>query len=124
MKKLILATSLLVALFLSSNLLAQVHVGVKGSFNMMNMNVKLNDNKVDEFKIKPAFNAGLFAEFAIADEFYLRPELLFSSKGAAYKKTEEFLLIDEKREIDSKTTLNYIELPIYFLYKGRLSSGN
>ncbi len=124
MRKLILTTSFLVALFLGSNLFAQVHVGVKGSFNLVNMNFKVRDDKLEDFKIKPAFNAGLFAEFSIADEFYLRPELLFSAKGTTYKKTEDIPLVGGEVKDVTKTSLKYIELPVYFLYKGDLGSGN
>ncbi|MDD3739509.1 MAG: porin family protein [Lentimicrobiaceae bacterium] len=119
MKKLILTTSFLVALFLSSNLFAQLHVGVKGSFNMVNMNEKIDNNKIETNKIKPTFNAGVFAEFAIADEFYLRPELLYSAKGTTSKVKG---LLGE--EVVTKTSLNYIEIPVYFLYKGGLGSGD
>ncbi|MGI6341782.1 MAG: porin family protein [Bacteroidales bacterium] len=126
MRKLILTTSFLIALFISGNLLAQVHVGVKGSFDLVKMNLKVEGKKVENpesYKFKPAFNAGIFAEFSIADEFYFRPELLFSSKGIIYHKVQD-LSLDTKAEYTDKTTLNYLELPVYFVYKHDLSSGN
>ncbi|HPT32110.1 MAG TPA: outer membrane beta-barrel protein, partial [Prolixibacteraceae bacterium] len=61
----------------------------------------------------PKFDAGLFYEASIAPEFYLRPELNFAAKGAKMKGTSE-----------SKIQVNYLEVPVMFLYKGALSGGN
>jgi len=87
--------------------------GVKGSFNFFNLAQKnALGNKVENTMI-PKFDVGLFYEASIAPEFYLRPELNFAAKGAKLEGTPE-----------SKLQVNYLEVPVMFLYKGALSGGN
>ncbi len=115
MKK-ILVPAIALLLFLSAGTLsAQVAFGVKGSFNMFNLAFKDADGDKDQATMIPTFDAGVFAEFQVADEFYLRPELLFAQKGAK----NEYALLD-----DITTRISYLELPINLLYKGPLSGGN
>ncbi|KAF5047729.1 Outer membrane protein beta-barrel domain protein [anaerobic digester metagenome] len=105
----------LIALLLLSagSLSAQTAFGVKGSFDLFNMTVKDDDGDRVETKMIPTFDAGVFAEIPVADEFYLRPELLFAQKGSRYDNI-----------IETTTRISYLELPINFLYKGALSGGN
>ena len=108
MKKFFLITVLMTFMLMATDGFSQPSFGVKGSFNFFNLSQKdVNGDKIENSMI-PAFDAGVFAEFPVATEFVLRPELLFASKGAKSK--------DE----DSKIHLNYVELPILFLYKGVL----
>lgn len=103
-----------VLVLVADGLAAQVSIGVRGAVNMFNMTVKDNDDDKLSTKMIPAWNAGLFAEFPLGPEFFIRPELSYAQKG--YKNTE---LADETR-----TTLSYVELPVTFLYKGALTSGS
>lgn len=109
MKKLFLITLLLAFLLTAENSFSQPAFGVKGSFNFFNFSQK-NDNGVKvENRMIPVFDAGIFAEFPIADEFVLRPELFYAGKGAKVKNS-----------LETKVHLSYIELPVLFLYKGVL----
>lgn len=121
MKKSFLTTAILIAVFSFTSVFAQ-NYGVKASFNMYNVNAKVNDKKVENLKITPVFDAGVFAEINVADEFFVRPELLFKQKG--FKVKESTTILNTTTEVKGNTTLNYIELPVYFLYKGALSGGN
>ena len=111
MKKIVSLSWLLAAMLIAGSAFAQASFGVKGSFNMFNLAQKDADGDKIENKMIPAFDAGVFAEIPLADEFALRPELLFATKGAKTKST------------DVKIPLSYVELPILFLYKGGLSNG-
>ncbi len=49
----------------------------------------------------------------VAPEFYLAPGLLFSTKGAK----------QDEMGVTIKTTVNYLEVPINFVYKPELGAG-
>ncbi len=68
------------------------------------------DEKLEN-KMKVGFHVGVNAEIPLADEFYLQPGVLFSTKGA------------KDEEGDGKTTLSYVEVPVNFLYKADLGTG-
>jgi len=90
---------------------AQVSFGIRAGVNFSNVNGKdAADDKLEN-KLLPGFNAGVNVEIPVADEFFVQPGLLFTTKGAKAK------------EGDGKTTIGYIELPINFLYKPELGTG-
>lgn len=113
MKKLIIITVLTFTLLSGTDVYGQVSLGIKGSFDLFNMTIKGEDEDKTETSMVPKFDAGVFAEIAVADEFFLRPELLLVNKGTKFK------------EATQKTTLSlsYLQLPVMFLYKGALSDG-
>ncbi|MCS3796068.1 porin family protein [Niastella sp. OAS944] len=86
--------------------------GIRAGVNFQNINGRdLFDEKLDN-KIKTGFHVGVNAEIPIATEFYLRPGVLFTTKGAKSKDDD-----------DIKVNLSYIEVPINFLYKPELGMG-
>ena len=95
---------------------AQVTFGVRAGVNFQNINGK--DAEGDKLKndLIVGFNAGANVEIPIADEFYLQPGLLFSTKGA--KATGDII------NLTATTHISYIELPINLLYKPLLGSGH
>jgi hypothetical protein len=108
MNKLFVITVLLTFMLLTTDGFSQPSFGVKGSLNFFNLAQKnVNGDKIENSMI-PAFDAGVFAEFPVATEFVLRPELLYTLKGA------------KSKDDVSKIHLSYVELPILFLYKGVL----
>lgn len=92
---------------------AQTTFGIRGGINFQNMNGKDEEGDKLENHLKLGFHIGANVEFPIADEFYLQPGLLFTTKGAT-----DFFGIN-----DLKGTLSYIELPIHFLFKPQLGTG-
>lgn len=102
-----LATTALVV-----NAKAQTTFGIRAGVNFQNINGKdPNGNDLD-LKLKTGFNIGVNAEIPVANDFYVQPGVLFSTKGAKSK-------VDD----DIKVKLSYIEVPINFLYKPVLGSG-
>lgn len=86
--------------------------GVRAGVNFQNLNGEdIQGNDLDN-KIKVGFNVGVNAEIPLADEFYLQPGVLFSTKGAKADDAD-----------DSKINISYIEIPINFLYKPELGDG-
>lgn len=108
MKKIVVLFALILCAYASKPAFAQVAFGVKGTFAFYNLTIK--DPDVDT-KMIPSFNAGVFADIPIADQFYLRPEALFAQKGAKYDA------------VDGSLKPSYVEVPVTFLYKGPLGTG-
>jgi hypothetical protein len=85
--------------------------GIRAGVNFQNINGKDaagNDLKND---LLTGFNAGINAEIPLSSGFYLQPGALYSTKGAKWNN-------------DSKVKLSYIEVPVNFVYKPILGTGN
>ncbi|MCW3117581.1 MAG: hypothetical protein JWM28_1663 [Chitinophagaceae bacterium] len=112
MKTKIVIVSLLTVLIIT-NTKAQTNLsfGVRAGVNFQNLTGK--DDAGDKYsnKLKTGFNLGANVEIPVATDFYLQPGVLFSTKGAKYKN------------IDAKTNLSYIEIPVNFIYKPVLGDG-
>lgn len=105
---------------LSSVVSAQgISFGLRGGANFQNINGKTADGSKLTNKLIPGFNAGITVEIPVAPEFYVQPGLLFSTKGAQTSEVNGKLI-----EGTSKLHLSYVELPINFLFKPALGSGN
>ncbi|MCW3106116.1 MAG: PorT family protein [Segetibacter sp.] len=85
--------------------LAQVDFGVKGGVNLATVRY-LND---DNSKARLGFNVGALAEIPVQENIFIRPEILYSSKGFAYSATQT------SRE--GSLRLNYINVPVLFGYR-------
>ena len=59
--------------------------------------------------VKPGANAGVTVDLALGKDFFVRPGVMFSMKGAHY----------ENRRYDN---LNYLELPVLMAYKERVGN--
>ncbi len=98
-------------MLVATSVQAQVSFGVRAGVNLSNINGKdAADNKLEN-RLIPGFNAGVNVEIPVADQFYLQPGLLFTTKGA------------RAEEGDGKTTLGYVELPINLVFKPELGAG-
>ncbi len=76
MKKL-LFVPLVVSFFHQSLFSQDVAFGVRGGLNLANLTGDVNDN----VKGRTAFHIGALAEIELTDQFYLQPELQYSSQG-------------------------------------------
>lgn len=86
--------------------------GLRAGVNFQNITGKdAAGNDVDN-GITTGFNAGLNAEIPIGSGTYIQPGVLYSMKGAEAKNT------------DNKVKLSYVEIPVNFLYKPILGTGN
>jgi hypothetical protein len=85
--------------------------GLRGGVNFQNINGKdAADNDLKN-KLLTGFHGGVNAEIPVGTGFYIQPGVLYSMKGA-------------KGQDDSKIKLNYIEVPVNFIYKPILGTGN
>lgn len=107
------------AVFVAFQVTAQVDFGVRAGFGLYNLDVKDWDGTKEEgYNLAPRFNLGVSAEFAVSENFLIQPGLLFATKGA---KSDDFDW--DKSSMSASLTLNYIEIPIYFLYKAEMGQG-
>ncbi|SEL32674.1 Outer membrane protein beta-barrel domain-containing protein [Chitinophaga rupis] len=100
---------------------AQVSFGVKAGFNAASMSVKQGSPSVTaDTKMVPAFHAGLIADIALSENFSLQPGLFYSAKGTKLDVPGPTV---GQEKVTATTHLNYLELPVNFLYKHELGPG-
>jgi hypothetical protein len=87
--------------------------GLRAGVNFQNITGKAIDGSSLNNKLKTGFNIGANAEIPIAQDFYVQPGLLFSTKGAKGKSGSG---------LDHIST-SYLEVPVNLLYKPVLGDG-
>lgn len=97
----------------TSDALGRTSFGLRVGVNFQNLNGKDDGGDDLDNKMKVGFNIGANAEVPIAQDFYLQPGLLFSTKGAK---------LDD--DADAKINLSYLEIPVNLVYKPVLGEGN
>lgn len=104
---------LLAGLFLtaSAGFSQKAAFGIRAGVNFQNLNGEDPDGDDWDYKLKTGFHIGVDVDIPIATDFYIRPGVLFSTKGAKFDDDE------------TKINLSYIEVPISFTYKPMLGSG-
>ena len=85
--------------------------GIRAGVNFQNINGKdAADNSLNN-NLRTGFHAGINAEVPLGSGFYLQPGALYSVKGAEY-------------ENNAKVQVSYVEVPVNFVYKPILGTGN
>lgn len=74
-----------------------------------------------EYGTKAGFTLGAFYRHDFAGKFAFQPELNFMQRGGNYSETIGDG--DGTMDVDVDLTLNYLELPLYFMYNGGKASG-
>ncbi len=86
--------------------------GLRAGVNFQTINGKnANDDKLEN-KLLTGFHGGLNAEIPVGSGFYVQPGLLYTMKGAKLENS------------DTKVKLSYIDIPVNFVYKPILGTGN
>lgn len=116
MKKLFFCTIVGVLIVCKASI-SQIRFGATTGVTFSKMYSKV-DNQKDKSDMKTGFSAGLILNANLGDHFSFQPQLNFTQIGA--KESEE----DQKLTL----SLNYIEMPVNFLYntageKGRFFVG-
>src|SRR5699024_6279692 len=87
--------------------------GVKVGPNFSNMTTKVDGNS-DNGDILVGLQGGVYANIGIAPQFYIQPSLMYEGKGAKHKEDGG----------DMTMRLNYLTLPIDFLFKPEMPNGS
>jgi hypothetical protein len=111
-------TGLIVAVFVMcfsmANAQSPMAFGLRGGVNFQNLNGKNESGGNLDNKLKVGVNVGVTADFPVAaPDYFVQTGLLFSSKGAKV----------ELANVSNKVNLNYLEIPITFLYKPTVGEG-
>ncbi|MDR0196475.1 MAG: PorT family protein [Myroides sp.] len=114
MKKTTLSLVAVLALGFTANAQTpDVKIGVKGGLNISNLTNTTHGSSLTGFHI------GGVAEIFVNQKFSIQPEILFSYQGSAYDGP--YMLDNKLVNIDSKTELGYINIPVmakYYIVKG------
>jgi len=86
--------------------------GVRAGINFQNLTGDDGYGHKYDDKLKTGINLGLNAEIPIAEDFYVQPGLLFTTKGAKDKTY---------RKVNVR--LSYLEIPINLMFKPELGDG-
>ena len=86
--------------------------GLRAGVNFQNINGKDAGDAELKNSLITGFHGGVNAEIPVGTGSYLQPGVLFSKKGTELKNTGE------------KVKLNYIEVPVNFIYKPALGKGS
>lgn len=89
----------------SHSTVSKAQVGIQAGASFANWTVKPSDLDLSS-KYKPGITAGLFTKIPFGNAFSLQPAINFVQKG--------YMMKDEYSS--EKTTLNYIEIPVNFVY--------
>jgi hypothetical protein len=103
---------LLAALFMSSALMAQFHIGIKGGTNITKV-----DGQSFKDRFEYGYHVGAFAEIGLGEKFGIQPEVLFSQYSTTldsnYNHIYENIFTSGQRNVK----LNYLSVPILLNYK-------
>jgi hypothetical protein len=121
MKRIVLTASVLSALILTATAQkttvsmtkndTRPSVGIHAGVNMFNINGKNAAGTELSNKLNTGFSGGLDIAVPLGSGFYLQPGVDFTQKGT-------------ETEGGIKTTLNYIDIPVTFVYKPIVGTGN
>ncbi|HZF64431.1 MAG TPA: porin family protein, partial [Chitinophagaceae bacterium] len=78
--------------------------GVKGGLNLASLTVT-GDDVDDDFKMKPGFHLGVFANVPLGGTLSFQPELVYSAEGAKFEDID-----------DAKVNLSYLNVPLLIQY--------
>ncbi|MGH2563551.1 MAG: porin family protein [Ginsengibacter sp.] len=102
----------LMILLTASLLTAQTKVGIQAGASFANVTIKAGGISISP-KLTTGITAGLFFASPLSDNFSLQPALNFVQKG--------YLIKDGT--VKDHLNLNYLEVPIYFVYNAHKSYG-
>ena len=110
---------LFLASFLGLGSIAKAQIGVRAGFNAYN--VISRDGNGNELygdpKLNPGFHVGITYDYLIANDIYIQPAALFSTKGYRLKS------VGESSSLESYMNPYYIEVPVNILYAPKLGKG-
>lgn len=110
MKKILFLSAILI--FAQLTTYAQLRFGITGGLQSSKVNMSASGLTINTSGLF-GVHAGGVAEYAVNENFFIRPELLFSLKGGRLKDGSDTYTL----------SLSYLELPIQGVYKYEVGSG-
>lgn len=87
--------------------------GIKGGVNIANLST---DEGMGDENTRTGFHVGIFYDIPLSATLSFRPEVLYSTKGSELTYDQDFLGIDITSG-ESSFNLNYIDVPLYLVFK-------
>ncbi|MGN7822094.1 porin family protein [Chitinophaga sp. 22536] len=112
MKKVLLAA---IALLIAGVTFGQTKWGIVAGPQFSSVTTKASafgTTSKETSKLLTGLRAGVTVDIPLGDDFYVGTGLLYSGKGGKFKNT------------DMKVSLGYLQLPINFMFKPEVGSGN
>ncbi len=103
---------LIAGLFMSSALMAQFHIGIKGGSNITKI-----DGQSFKDKFEYGYHLGGFAEIGLGEKFGIQPEVLFNQYSTTLDSNYNHVYEDIFSSGQRKVKLNYLSIPIMLNYK-------
>lgn len=107
--------AIILAVIFTASAQAQFSFGVRGGFNLTNMNESGGGISPDT-KMKSGFQVGVVGDYAVSESFSIQPGLLFTTQGCSWD-LEMF-----GTKVETSINLNYLQVPVNAQYK--LDLGN
>lgn len=107
--------AIMLAVIFTASVQAQFTFGVRGGFNLTNMD-ESGEGISPDTKMKPGFQVGIVGDYAVNESFSIQPALLFATQGCNW----DFELFGTK--VETSINLNYLQVPVNAQYK--LDLGN
>lgn len=100
-----------------------ITLGIKAGFNLSSLQYSVpNSSASISSSSIAAFNAGVFVDFSFSPNFSIQPALFYTGKGS--KDNSHVSSSDLNLASSSKTTINYLQIPVNFIYKAPSKGGN
>lgn len=110
MKKIFLAA---VSALVASSAMAQVSIDPEVGVNFSTLSTKVGNGPVRTNDATPGLRAGVGVSFDLSKNFYLKPGVYYTQTGEA----------SEIFDVDRKTTLHYLQVPVNLGYQLKLNNG-
>ena len=107
MKKVFILMIILAVVFIGVLPAQGLGYGVNAGLNLAN----LTGDDVEDSKIKLGAAIGGFATIPLGDKLSVRPEVLFTQKGAKYKESEDGV------DYTGKSKMNWLDIPVLAVYQ-------
>ena len=110
MNKILVFNIILLAIALNVNNISAQNIGFKGGLNLANV----SGDDVEDTELRYGFAIGGFLVMDLNGQFFLRPEIYYTSKGFAMSMEESESTGDYEISYsgESSITLNYLEVPV------------
>ena len=105
---------LLAAVLTANYAQAQFTFGVRAGLNLTNMKMKAEGISISA-DMKPGFQLGVVGEYGLSESFFIQPGILFAQQGS--KSDFSSSMGSYSYESSTKTTLNYLQIPVNAQYK-------
>ena len=110
MKKILVLNIVLLIIAISLNNVSAQKIGFKGGLNLANV----SGDDIDDTELRNGFAIGGFLVMDLNGQFFIRPEIYYTSKGFAMSMEESESTGDYEISYsgESSISLNYLEVPV------------